>query len=118
MVHECMKLLVRWVSSHRECMHVVFLTFIERFIDQVIFLIQQSPFNGLGRGLVTVITMVSGELDYQDAFGFSYDVVDDSAPARVNRVYPKTALFVWVLFVFLIPVLLNNMLVRTCCAYL
>lgn len=71
---------------------------------------QQSPFNGLGRGLVTVLTMVSGELDYQDAFDFSYDVVKDGDPG-VNRVYPKTALFVWVLFVILIPILLNNMLV-------
>lgn len=53
--------------------------------------------------------MVSGELDYQDVFGFSYDTNDQEINRNIP--FPKTALFVWVLFVVLTPILLNNMLV-------
>lgn len=63
----------------------------------------------MGRGVATVLTMVSGELDYQDIFGFSYDS-DDGGNNR-NIPFPKTALFVWVLFIVLTPIILNNMLV-------
>ena len=55
--------------------------------------------------------MVAGELDYIGAFGFSYAIVDNDVPG-VNRPYQNTSLVVWVPFVILIPLVLNNMLVR------
>jgi hypothetical protein len=70
---------------------------------------QHSPFKNLGKGFVTVVTMIAGELDYAGAFGLSYDV---SEPEDEGRMYPKIAPFIWVLFIILIPILLNNMLVR------
>ena len=58
--------------------------------------------------------MVSGEIDYQDVFGFSYDLSNSSSVVGTERNirYLHTALFVWVVFVVLIPILLSNMLVR------
>lgn len=73
---------------------------------------QQSPFFSFRRGFVTVLTMVTGDLGYQDAFGLSYDVVGSNVPQITSSIlYPETANFVWVVFLVLIPILLTNMLV-------
>ena len=79
------------------------------------FILQRSPFSCLGRGLVTVLTMVVGELDYLDAFGFSYQVVDSDDPG-VYRTHLRASLIIWIPFVILIPLVLNNMLVRGLCS--
>lgn len=61
------------------------------------------------------MTMITGELEYTDIFGLSYDVVNDtftdSDEATDNIPYPQTAQFVWVIFLIVIPILLSNMLV-------
>ena len=59
--------------------------------------------------------MVVGELDYLDAFGFSYDVVSDDDPG-VHRTHLRASLIIWVPFIILIPLVLNNMLVRGLCS--
>lgn len=55
--------------------------------------------------------MITGELDYSDAFGLSYDGSNDTAGIP-RLLYPETANFVWVIFLIFIPILLSNMLVR------
>ena len=74
---------------------------------------QNSPFFTFGRGIVTVLTMVTGELDYSNVFGLSYDMLpnDTMVDENTNISYPNTANFVWVLFIVLIPIVLSNMLV-------
>lgn len=60
------------------------------------------------------MTMITGELDYSDIFGLSYDVNDtfDMEGDEIQAIqYPETAQFVWVIFLVLIPILLSNMLV-------
>lgn len=53
--------------------------------------------------------MVTGELDFQDTFGFSFDG-DDIGQAR--DIYdPNMAFFIWIVFLVVIPILLSNMLV-------
>ena len=64
---------------------------------------------------MTVLTMVVGELDYLDAFGFSYQVVDGDDPG-VYRTHLRASLIIWIPFVILIPLVLNNMLVRGLCS--
>ena len=61
------------------------------------------------RGVVTVITMITGELDYSGVFGLSYKASNDTL--MENILYPETANFVWVIFLVFIPILLSNMLV-------
>ena len=70
---------------------------------------QRSPFFSFRRSFVTVLTMVTGELDYQDVFTLSYDANDTSLFSR--NLPEQTANFVWVIFVILVPILLTNMLV-------
>ena len=53
--------------------------------------------------------MITGELDYSDQFGLSYDATNDTIVG--NIMYPQTANFVWVIFLVFIPILLSNMLV-------
>lgn len=72
---------------------------------------QKSPFRNFSRSIVTVLTMIAGELNYNDVFDLSYDVIDVEDRAIRNLLYPRTAFFVWVVFIILIPILLNNMLV-------
>ena len=56
-----------------------------------------------------MLTMVTGELDYQGVFTLSYDANETSQFSR--NLPEETANFVWVIFVILIPILLTNMLV-------
>lgn len=60
--------------------------------------------------MVTVITMITGELDYSDVFGLSYDAINDTMLEEDirNIQYPGTAKFVWVIFLVFIPILLSN----------
>ncbi len=67
------------------------------------------------RRIVTVVTMISGELDYTDVFGLNYNATNntnntDNLEIR-NIQYPVTACIVWVFFLVFIPILLSNMLV-------
>ena len=75
--------------------------------------IQQSPFFSFQRGFVTVLTMVTGELGYMEAFSLSYDgaMQDTALSGNIAMLYPETANFVWVVFLILVPILLTNMLV-------
>ena len=53
-------------------------------------------------------TMVTGEIDFQDTFSFSF------APDETSRcsLYDHgIAYFIWILFLVIIPILLSNMLV-------
>ncbi len=58
-------------------------------------------------------TMITGELDYSDVFGLSYDVINDTMMEEnmQNILYPETTNFVWLIFLVFIPILLSNMLV-------
>ena len=51
--------------------------------------------------------MVTGELDYSNVFGLSYDMLpnDTMVDENTNILYPD---FVWVLFILLIPIVLSN----------
>ena len=65
---------------------------------------------------MTVLTMVTGELDYSDMFGLSYEVLPNGTMVdeNTNILYPNTANLVWVLFILLVPIVLSNMLVSLC----
>ena len=75
--------------------------------------LQRSPFVSFGRSFVTVLTMVTGELDYQDVFSLSYELNTNDSDVQIYpyNIPEHTANFVWVVFLVLIPILLTNMLV-------
>ena len=66
---------------------------------------------------MTVLTMVIGELDYQDVFTLSYSA-DDSHLEFSHNISETTADFVWVVFLVLVPILLTNMLVSSAYSYM
>lgn len=78
---------------------------------------QNSPFITFGRGIITVLTMITGGLDYSSIFNLSYDTINNTITSTSieedNQAipYPGAANFVWVIFLVLIPILLSNMLV-------
>ena len=55
-----------------------------------------------------LITMVTGEIDFQDTFSFSFDPDETSSRNLYDR---GMAYFIWILFLVIIPILLSNMLV-------
>ena len=59
--------------------------------------------------------MATGELDFEELFGFSYDRVQ-----RRNRMltfFPQSANFLWIIFLVAVPILLSNMLVSRIIPY-
>jgi hypothetical protein len=64
--------------------------------------------------MVTIITMITGTLEYGDIFGLSSGAVNDTIMEEEsvrNIPYPGAANFVWVIFLIFVPILLSNMLV-------
>ena len=73
---------------------------------------QRSPFSTPGRSLLKIMTMTTGEFDFdsifrQDPTGASDDA--DEIP------FPPISFMLWIVFVIIMPILLTNMLV---CMYL
>ena len=69
--------------------------------------------------MVKVITMVTGELGFEDIFALSYDVEDplstDSSIVGISRrplLSSGVAYFMWIVFLVFMPILLSNMLVK------
>ena len=52
--------------------------------------------------------MVTGELDFEAIFGF-----DVPASDYVPIPFHEVTFFIWIIFIILIPIILNNMLVST-----
>ena len=69
---------------------------------------QNSPFSTFGGSVVKLITMVTGDLDFQDTFGFSFSVNETASRNLYDR---SMAYFLWIIFLVLIPIVLSNMLV-------
>ena len=74
--------------------------------------------------MVKVITMVTGELGFEDIFALSYDVEDplttDSDIVGISRtplLSSGVAYFMWIAFLVFMPILLSNMLVMNLSCY-
>ena len=68
--------------------------------------------------MVKVITMVTGELGFEDIFALSYGVEDPLATdddivgvSRRSLLSSRVAYFIWIIFLVFMPILLSNMLV-------
>lgn len=70
--------------------------------------LQRSPFSDVPRSLLKVMTMTTGELDY-DAI-FRLDPSGGSDDAEEIR-FPPISYILWIMFIILMPVILTNMLV-------
>ena len=67
---------------------------------------QTSVFSNIGHSFVKTVTMVSGELDFESLFRLGVD------PDRYEPIpYHGSAFLIWIIFIILIPIILNNMLV-------
>ncbi len=56
------------------------------------------------------MTMVTGEIDFQDTFGYSFD---DNSTRETNDHAISYA--VWAIFLAVLPIILSNMLVSVLC---
>ena len=71
---------------------------------------QRSPFSDVPRSLLKTMTMTTGELDYDAIFRLNPAGGSD----RLTEIkYPPISYLLWIVFLVLMPVILNNMLV--CC---
>ena len=69
-----------------------------------VFILQRNAFSRPGRAIVKVMTMTTGELDYDDLF--------HQQEGEEEIAFPPVSFILWIIFLVLIPVLLNNLLVR------
>ena len=69
-------------------------------------LLQISAFSNFGHSFAKTATMVTGELDFDAIFG-----LDVPASDYVPIPFHEVSFFMWIIFLILIPIILNNMLV-------
>ena len=67
------------------------------------FILQRNAFSHPGRAIVKVMTMTTGELDYDDLF--------HQQEGEEEIAFPPVSFILWIMFLVLIPILLNNLLV-------
>ena len=70
------------------------------------FILQRSAFSNPGHAIVKVITMTTGELDYDDNF--------HQQEGEEEIAFLPVASILWIIFLVLILILLDNLLVRVC----
>ena len=83
------------------CVCVRFPSFLHFYITP---LLQRNAFSHPGRALVKVMAMTIGELDY--------DTVFHQEEGEMEIAFPVVSFFLWIIFLVLMPLLLNNYLVR------
>ena len=77
-------------------------------------LFTHSPFASPFRALIKTFTMTTGELDFENIFGFSSGgVAPDEFTSDVP--FPAISFILWIMFLILMPILLANMLVCVLC---
>ena len=67
------------------------------------FILQRNAFSNPGRAIVKVMTMTTGELDYDEIF--------HQQEGEEELAFLPVSFILWIIFLVLIPVLLNNLLV-------
>ena len=68
-------------------------------------MLQRNAFSHPGRAIVKVMTMTTGELDYDEIF--------HQQEGKNEIAFLPVSFLLWVVFLVLIPVLLNNLLVSS-----
>ena len=68
---------------------------------------QISSFSNIGHSFVKTMTMVTGELGFECLFNL------EASPAEYSPIpYYVSGFIMWIMFLILVPIILNNMLVR------
>ena len=67
-----------------------------------------SPFSSIYNSLWKMMTVVTGEMDYESIFHQSSSGTTDPDPPLP---FPQVSYALWIIFLIMIPILLNNMLV-------
>ena len=88
----------RWITQYYRSHIYIYIFFF--------FFFQTSVFSNIGHSFVKTVTMVSGELDFESLFRLGVDP-DHYEPIPYNG----SAFLIWIIFIILIPIILNNMLV-------
>lgn len=69
----------------------------------------RSPFSSIYNSLWKMMTMVTGEMDYESIFRQSSSGTVDPDPPLP---FPEISYALWIVFLIMIPILLNNLLVH------
>ena len=83
------------------------LTFYLAF-NQINPLFVRSPFSSFHNSLWKMMTMITGEMDYESIFRQSSGGTLDPDPPLP---FPEISYILWIVFLIMIPILLNNLLV-------
>ena len=68
---------------------------------------QRTSFSTGGRALVKTMTMTTGEFDYDTIFH------QGGEPGEDDIEFPPASFLLWIIFLVVMPILLNNLLVCT-----
>ena len=68
----------------------------------------RSPFSSIFTSLWKMMTMITGEMDYESIFRQSSSGTEDPDPPLP---FPEISYLLWIVFLIMIPILLNNLLV-------
>lgn len=75
----------------------------------ILLMMQRSPFATPGRTILKVMTMTTGEFEYDAIFRQFPDGTTDT----IEEIpFPPVSYVLWILFLILMPILLTNLLVN------
>ena len=75
-------------------------------------LFSRSPFADPARSMLKVMTMVTGELEFDAIFKQTPGGVLTAGDAPGQVPFPEVSYMLWIIFLILMPILLSNLLVR------
>ena len=73
--------------------------------------LQRSPFSTPARSLLSIITYSTGGYNYNGLFRLSQNTEDSEQIIEIP--FPAASHFLWIIFIIVMPILLNNLLVGT-----
>ena len=77
--------------------------------------LQRSPFSTPTRSLLSIVTYSTGGYNYNGIFRLGR-FAEDREP-NIEIPFPAVSYFLWIIFIVVMPILLNNLLVGTIIRY-
>ena len=83
----------------------------------MLYFLQRSPFYRVERALVKVMTMTTGELDFESLFRLSSGPSSGGDNATMDIPYLQVSAILWIIFLIMMPILYTNLLVSASINY-
>ena len=68
---------------------------------------RRTPFSSIGRSMLKMLVMTTGEFEFDKIFIYDQELVDEG----LSLFLPELTAVLWVIFIIIMPILFSNLLV-------